>query len=136
MSKYQGCPEKVYAALRCKAEAGNALAQYELAAVLASDSINECNIKDSFYWYMKAALRGHVEAMCNAGIQLLQGVGVERSIEAGLYLVHLSASRCCYKAFRLLGDIYLMGLYGVEIDRRKGEYWYRQAEGVRSIDKV
>jgi TPR repeat protein len=121
--------------LRRKAEAGDSLAQYELATVLAYGGVDIRNLEESFYWHMKAALRGHVEAMCNAGEQLLQGIGVERSIEAGLHLIHEAASRRCYRAIRFLGDIHIMGLYGVEIDRRKGEYWYRQAENVWNIHK-
>lgn len=104
------------------------MAQYELATILEHGESDIRNHEDSFYWYMKAALSGHVEAMCNAGIKLLKGIGVEKSIEAGLHLINMAAGRCNYKAIRLLGDIYTMGLYGVEVDRRKGEYWYRKSE--------
>jgi TPR repeat protein len=120
-------------ALRKKAEAGDAVAQTELANVLASGSMGELNHIDSFYWYMKASLRGHVDAMMNAGLQLVEGVGVERSIMAGLHLIHLAANRKCYKALRYLGAVYSIGLHGVEMDERQGEYWYRLAEDAGSI---
>jgi TPR repeat protein len=132
MSKQQGNNKKLND-LRKKAQTGDALAQHELANVLATGSMGELNPMDSFYWNMKASLRGHGDAMLNAGLQLLEGVGVERSIKAGLYLIHLAANGNCYRALRYLGAIYCMGLHGVEMDKRQGEYWYRLAEDAETI---
>jgi TPR repeat protein len=134
ISKHQNDTKKLYM-LRRKAETGDLLAQMELATVLATGSLGVKNDEDSFYWYMKAALKGHIDAMWHAGMRLVEGVGVERSIEAGLHLIHLAADRCCYKALHFLGDAYVMGLHGIEKDKRKGEYWYRQAENAWSIHK-
>jgi TPR repeat protein len=134
MSKLQG-NNKQLNALRKQAEAGDAVAQHELANVLATGSMGELNHMESFYWYMKASLRGHVDAMLNAGLQLVEGVGVEQSIKAGLHLIHLAANRNCYRALRYLGAIYCMGLHGVEMDRRQGEYWYQLAEGAGTIQE-
>jgi TPR repeat protein len=132
MPKQQGNNKQLNELIK-KAEYGNAAAQNELANALATGSMGELNHMDSFYWYMKASLRGHVDAMLNAGLQLIEGAGVERSIKAGLHLIHLAANRNCYRALQCLGAIYCMGLYGVAMDKRQGEYWYRLAEEAGTI---
>lgn len=122
-------------ALRTKAETGDALAQYELATVLATGFWGEKKLTDSFYWYMKAALRGHSEAMWNAGLQLVEGEGTERDIDAGLHLIHLAAHERCYAARRFLGKAYHLGLHGVPRDRHKSEFWRRLANSPEKVDK-
>ena len=119
-----------------KAEAGDCMAQYEFACILASGYMGTKNHEASFYWYMKAALKGHVEAMWNAGLQLVLGIGVDKAIEAGMHLVDLAASRYCHDAIRFLADAYHMGLHGVSIDREKSDYLYRLAESLESKDRT
>jgi TPR repeat protein len=113
-----------------KAESGDALAQYELASILAAGYLGEKNLEASFYWYMKAALRGHVEAMWSAGLQLVQGVGVEKANEAGLYLINLAASRYCCEAINFLAYAYEKGLHGVSKDKQKSEYLHHLADSL------
>lgn len=119
-------------ALRKKAETGDAGAQYELATALANGISCVHGNEESFYWFMKAALKGHADAMWNAGLQLVKGAGVERAVEAGLHLIHLSANRYCCKALRFLGDMYNMGSYGVAMDRQKGDCCYRLANEIEN----
>jgi uncharacterized protein len=121
-------------ALRKKAETGDTRAQYELATSLANIKARVHGCEESFYWYMKAALKGHAEAMWHAGLQLFKGEGVEPAIEAGLHLIHLSADRCCCEALRFLGGIYNMGSDGVMMDRQKGDYYYRLANEIENSD--
>lgn len=115
------------------AEAGDALAQYELATILAADSMTE-QYTDSFYWYMKAALRGHAKSIWHAGLQLLEGEVVTRDIEAGLHLIQLAAKKRCYDALRFLGDAYHLGLHSLPVDKQMGDFWYRLADNYRAID--
>lgn len=117
-----------------KAEAGNTLAQYELATVFANGFLGEKYHEDSFYWYMKAALRGHIGAMWNAGLLLVKGLGVESTLEAGLHLIQLAATKQCLEAIHFLSDAYQRGLHGVPRNRQKGDYWKRLAESTRFID--
>lgn len=121
-------------ALRKKAETGDTRAQYELATTLANVKACVHGCEESFYWYMKAALKGHAEAMWYAGLQLIKGLGVEQGVEAGLHLIHLSADRCCCKALRFLGERYNTGSYGVMMDRQKGDYYYRLANEIENSD--
>jgi uncharacterized protein len=129
---HQGVSE-LHALIR-KAEAGNTLAQYELASVLAKGFQGEQYHEDSFYWYMKAALKGHAEAMWNAGLLLIKGVGVERALDAGLHLIHLAATKCCSEAMHFLADAYQRGMYGVPRNRQRGDYWKQQAESTRGVN--
>ncbi|MEJ2622280.1 MAG: hypothetical protein P8163_19140 [Candidatus Thiodiazotropha sp.] len=120
--------------LQRNAEAGDTLAQYELASVLSTGFLGEDKIEDSFYWYMKAALRGHVESIWNAGLQLVEGKVIERDIEAGLHLIHMAAKERCYGALRFLGHAYHSGLHGLYMDKQKGEFWYLLADKYKDID--
>jgi TPR repeat protein len=126
--------EDMLSLLKSKAEAGDSLAQYELATRLANGDLGERDHEASFNWYMKAALKGHVDAMWCAGLQLVQGVGVERALEAGLHLINLAASHSCYDAIIFLADSYHMGENGIPIDRRKSKHLYSLAERVKAID--
>jgi len=117
--------------LQRKAEAGNTLAQYELASVLANGYRGKHYHEDSFYWYMKAALRGHAEAMWMAGLLLVKGEGVESTLEAGLHLIHLAATKCCSEAMHFLADAYQQGMHGVPKNSQQGDYWKRLAESTR-----
>lgn len=121
-------------ALRNKAETGDTRAQYELATALANGISRVHDSEESFYWFMKAALKGHAEAMWYAGLQLVKGAGVERAVEAGLHLIHLSANRYSCRALRFLGDIYNMGSYGVAMDRQKGDCCHRLANEIENCD--
>lgn len=114
--------------LRNKAESGNTLAQYELAAVLATGFMGEQCIEESFFWYMTAAERGHVEASWNAGLMLVDGEGIERNTETGLKLIFLAANEYCYGACRFLGDSFRSGIHGLSVDKQQSEYWYDIAE--------
>ncbi|MEJ2453996.1 MAG: hypothetical protein P8103_07560 [Candidatus Thiodiazotropha sp.] len=115
-----------------KAKEGDSAAQYEIASILASGHLGTINHKAAFHWYMKAALKGHIEAMWNAGLQLVLGLGVEMDIDAGLHLIDMAASRYCYDAIRYLADTYHLGLHGVSIDREKSDYLYRLAESLET----
>ncbi len=115
-----------------KAREGDSAAQYEIACILASGQLGAINHQASFHWFMKAALKGHVDAMWNAGLQLVLGVGVEEAIDAGLYLIDLAASRYCYSAIRYLADTYHLGLHGVPVDSEKSDYLYRLAESLEA----
>jgi TPR repeat protein len=111
-----------------KAKAGDSAAQYEIACILASGQLGVINHKVSFHWFMKAALKGHIEAMWNAGLQLVLGLGVDMAADAGLHLIDLAASRNCYDAICYLAHTYHLGLHGVSIDREKSGHLYRLAE--------
>jgi uncharacterized protein len=113
-----------------KARAGDSAAQYEIACIFASGQLGIINHKASFHWFMKAALKGHIEATWNAGLQLVQGLGIEMAVEAGLHLIDLAANRNCYDAICYLAHTYHLGLHGVSIDRGKSSHLYRLAESV------
>lgn len=114
---------EVLQVLRTKAEKGDTLAQYELATVLATGIWGEQRPEDAFYWYMKAALGGHAEAMWNAGLQLVEGEGAEQDVEAGLHLIHLAANARCYAARCFLEKAYQLGLHGMPQDQKRSEFW-------------
>jgi hypothetical protein len=119
-----------------KARAGDSAAQYEIACILASGQLGVIDHKVSFHWFMKAALKGHIEAMWNAGLQLVLGLGVEMDADAGLHLIDLAASRNCYDAICYLAHTYHLGLHGVSIDREKSGYLYRLAKSVEPWHQV
>jgi len=120
--------------LRTKAETGDTLAQYELATVLATGIWGEQKPEDAFYWYMKAALRGHADAMWNAGLQLVEGEGAERDVEAGLHLIRLAANKSCYAARCFLAKAYQSGLHGLPQDQEKSEFWRRMANSSEKVN--
>ncbi|GAA6154136.1 tetratricopeptide repeat protein [Pseudoteredinibacter isoporae] len=74
------------------AEKGNANAQKDLAAMLASGSLGQVDNESAAYWYSKAAEQGLVDAKWNLGLMYVNGEGVEKSERFGLELIEKSAT--------------------------------------------
>lgn len=65
--------------LRAQAQAGDAMAQYQLAHALAQHSHEKKDLEAAVRWYTKAAEQGLAEASCNLGILHDEGRGTFKS---------------------------------------------------------
>jgi len=60
------------------------------------------NPKESFEWFMKAALEGYSESMYCLGCYYMDGFGVEKNDEEGMKWLNLAKENGCYSAEMLL----------------------------------
>lgn len=67
------------------AEAGDVVAQYNLAMMFAEGDGTNVNDKKAVYWYIKAAKNGHMRAQNNLGLRYHDGKGVDVDEHMSLY---------------------------------------------------
>lgn len=101
------------------------------------DELRKCLEIDKKYWdkspvnwfseYLKLAeATTYPLAECQVGYAYLEGIGIEKDFEKGLYWTALSAEHGDRDAQFNLGQIYEEG-YGVEKDLEKAKYWYKKS---------
>ena len=67
------------------AEAGNVVAQYNLAMMFAEGDGTNTDDEKAVYWYIKAARNGHMKAQNNLGLRYHDGKGVAVDEYKSLY---------------------------------------------------
>ena len=98
------------------AEAGYAVAQLNLAFLL-EESIDKEDLKESFFWYEKAALQGVLPAQNNLGKMYSLGIGVKADKQKSLYWFTQAANGNDPIAQANLAVMYLKGDgVGMDID--------------------
>jgi TPR repeat protein len=113
------------------AENGDANAQYQLAAILASGDGLEKDTEKAAYWYRKAAAKKHPEAMYNLGLMYLLGETKRGTREKGHACVQEAADLGSWDANWFLGQAYLKGGYGLKKDEARAALYLTHALGCK-----
>src|SRR6187551_3293929 len=85
-------------------------------------------------WHRRAADGGHVGALAYTGMNLITGTGVRRNVRRGMDFVRQAAERGDDMAMGFLGEAYLFGECGCEVDRRQGVMWLKRSASAGYLD--
>ena len=118
--------EPSIAELRAKAEAGDVVAQVQLASDYDYGRGVPQDYGQAAHWYRKAADQGNSVAQNNLGSLYQNGLGVARDYAKAGELYRASAALGFPMAENSLGMMYDLGL-GVTQDREMGNQWYLKA---------
>lgn len=120
--------------LLLKATEGDATAQNQLGARLATGSGIRKDLKASLYWYFEAIRQGYVQAKWNAGTMLLnQEVELDDGQALGMTLIEEAAAANDNSACLFLADCYEGGTYGKKMDKDLARYWKDRAQDYKKI---
>ena len=127
--------EAEVAALRVKAEGGDACAMYALGCAYQE---GERGLKkdeaQAFTWLKRAADLKDVHALTNCGVAYLNGWGVERSPIRGLMMLSAAAALGSEHACAILGLVNAEGRDGLDKDPQEATRWYRKMETCESCN--
>ena len=112
--------------LRRAANAGNAIAQNNLAYMYANGKGVEQDYEKAFEWGMKSAMQGNAQAQLSMAGAYKRGEGVERDYEKAFEWTEKAAMQGDGVAQNELGIAYELG-EGVEQDYNKAIEWYQKA---------
>jgi TPR repeat protein len=113
-------------ALRQKADAGDAEAQYTLGVHYAFGIQRDEQLKKSVYWFRKSAEQGYAEAEYRLSQAYGSGRGVRNDTKAALYWLRKAAHDGAVNAQLWLGMMYEQGRV-VKQDKEKALRWYFRA---------
>lgn len=114
------------AALRKKAEAGDAEAQYNLGALYAGGQGVGRDYAEALKWYRRAAEQGNAAAQNNLGAMYQDGQGVGRDYAEAVKWYRQAAAKNLPAAQVNLGLMYASG-QGVKQDYTEAARWWRLA---------
>ena len=109
-----------------EAEAGDPVAQYNVATLFRTGKGAARNPEASVGWYTRAAEQGHLASQTNLGRIYLSGDGVQRDPELGLKWLRLAADEDFPPAQYYLGELYRTG-EGVRVDLAQAHAFYLEA---------
>ncbi|MCC7042378.1 MAG: sel1 repeat family protein [Acidobacteria bacterium] len=110
--------------VRERADAGSAVAQFTLAAILHYGMVDAV---EALAWFRRAADRGYPPAAFQIGQFHHYGVGVTQDDGVALAWYRRAAEAGIAPAQRMVGDFYRQGRGGVEQDADEAARWYRRA---------
>ena len=110
--------------VRERADAGSAVAQFTLGAILHYGMVDAV---EALAWFRRAADRGYPPAAFQIGQFHHYGVGVTQDDGAALRWYRRAAEAGIAPAQRMVGDFYRHGRGGVEPDAGEAARWYRRA---------
>lgn len=120
--------------LLLKATEGDAAAQNQLGARLATGSGVRRDLQASLYWYFEAIRQGYVQAKWNAGTMLLnKEVELDDGQALGMALIEEAAAANDNSACLFLADCYEKGTCGKKVDKDLARYWKRRARDYKKI---
>lgn len=110
-----------------KAEAGDVVAQFDVASMLEHGDGVKKDVRSSVAWYKKAAEQGHSEAQFHMGWLYANGIGLRQDYHAAAKWYRLAATfnNNTDAQFRL-GELHFNGR-GVEHDYGKAIQYYTKA---------
>lgn len=125
---------QVLNALRRRAEAGDAEAQYRLGMLYGNGEGVPLDHAQAEHWFSLAARQGHEDALLDLAWLYATGTGVEVNESRARELYLLAASHGSGRAQYIAATMYRYGQYGVEPDMARAlEYYQLAAErGVSS----
>ena len=121
--------EAEVAALRAKAEGGDASAMTELGhAYRDGERGLRKDMAQAFKWFKRAADLKDANGLSNCGVYYLYGRGVERSERRGLIMVSVAAALGSEHACALLGRANAEGRFGLDKNPQEATRWYREMQ--------
>jgi hypothetical protein len=116
-----------------RANAGDSIAQYEMALRYADGEGVPQNYQDAMAWFAKAAANGNGKAQWKLGLGYFKGIGVPHDERQAVVWFKRAANQGDSRAQNALSDIYLSG-QGVPIDYVRAYTWANIAAGLRGND--
>ena len=125
--------EAEVAALRVRAEGGDARAMYDLGLAyhVGKRGLKE-DATQAFTWFKRAADLKHVRGLTVCGALYLNGWGVGRSDTRGLMMLTAAATLGSEHACGHLGCANAEGLHGLEQNPQEATRWYREMQKCES----
>jgi localization factor PodJL len=114
--------------LREAAAAGNAQAQFEVAAILGEGRVLEQDMVEAARWYERAAAQGFAPAQYRLGNLYEMGTGVEKDLEQARLWYQRSAESGNRMAMHNLAALYAGGEMGEQQFELAAEWFARAAE--------
>lgn len=105
-----------------KAQAGDAQAQFKLAAVYLTGRGGPKNDDEAAKWFMLAAKQGHAESQANMGLMYGRGRGVPQSDEEAVKWYRLAAEQGDANSQFNVGSMYALGR-GVSQSWPQAYFW-------------
>jgi TPR repeat protein len=118
--------DKLIAQAKQDAEAGNAMAQFNLGCCYDKGTGVAKDMREAIKWYKRAAEAGNTNAQYNLGNFYKDGEGIEVNKSEAVKWYKLSAEKGCADAQCNLGYCYEKGI-GVAVDMFKAFKWYKRA---------
>ena len=112
---------------RSAAEAGSAVAQHQLAALLSGENASPARLAEAANWFRRAAENGLTPSQFQMGVLLCTGRGVEADLAEATRWYERAAEGGHKLAMYNLGVMLLKGM-GVEPDPARGEALIRQSD--------
>lgn len=125
-SKTQNKFAKAIPTFRTRAEAGDAVAQYNLGVLYYDGIGTERNYKEALKWFRLAAEQGDADAQNNIGIMYYHGHGVGKNYSQAFHWYTLAAEQGHIAAQYNIAIMYEQGI-GTEKDRAKAKQWFKKA---------
>jgi len=116
-----------------RANAGDSIAQYEMALRYADGEGVPQNYRDAMAWFARAAANGNDNAQWKLGLGYIQGIGVPPDERKAVVWFKRAANHGDIRAQRALSDVYLSGR-GVPRDYVRAYTWASIAAGLRGND--
>jgi putative methionine-R-sulfoxide reductase with GAF domain len=116
-----------------RANAGDPIAQYEMAVRYADGEGVPQNYQDAMAWFAKAAANGNEKAQWKLGLGYIKGIGVPHDEREAVMWFKRAANRGDIRAQTALSDVYLSGR-GVPRDYVRAYTWANIAAGLGEND--
>jgi putative methionine-R-sulfoxide reductase with GAF domain len=116
-----------------RANAGDPIAQYEMAVRYADGEGVPQNYQDAMAWFAKAAANGNEKAQWKLGLGYIKGIGVPHDEREAVIWFKRAANRGDIRAQSALSDVYLSGR-GVPRDYVRAYTWATIAAGLGEND--
>ncbi len=116
-----------------QADAGDSIAQYEMALRYADGEGVPQNYPDAMAWFAKAAANGNDNAQWKLGLGYIEGIGVPHDERKAVVWFKRAANHGDIRAQSALSDLYLIGR-GVPRDYVRAYTWASIATGLRGND--
>ena len=113
-----------------RADAGDSIAQYEMALRYADGEGVPQNYRDAMAWFAKAAANGNDNAQWKLGLGYIKGIGVPHDERKAVVWFKRAANHGDIRAQSALSDLYLSGR-GVPRDYVRAYTWASIATGLR-----
>jgi len=113
-----------------RADAGDSIAQYEMALRYADGEGVPQNYREAMAWFAKAAANGNDNAQWKLGLGYIKGIGVPHDERKAVLWFKRAANHGDIRAQSALSDLYLSGR-GVPRDYVRAYTWASIATGLR-----
>ena len=121
--------EAEVAALRVKAEGGDARAMRKLGASYRDGTRGlKKDATQAFMWFKRAADLRDPPGATSCGVAYINGSGVERSHTRGISMVTIAATLGSEHACGLLGRANAEGIFGFDKNPQEATRWYREMQ--------